>query len=101
MGWKADMSPQAIAILPLVAVTSCLFDWWTCHIFCQSESPSFFRGKVITWLLIVLVTPIVFFVCEVREGKLMYLSALMGYFSYHLLYSSCLFLANCNQQRPE
>lgn len=100
-GWSDDISPQVVTLLPVLAITSCLFDWLTCTLFQQNESPVFFHVKIVTWMLMVLLTPLVYFVCEIRQGKLAYLSSIMGYAGYHTLYSGCLFMANCKYQRPE
>lgn len=100
-GWSEDISPQVVILLPTLAVFSSLFDWLTCSLFQQSESPVFFHIKIVTWMLIVLVTPLAYFLCEVEQGKLVYLSSVMGYAGYHTLYSACLLAAHCKYQRPE
>jgi len=99
--WSDGISPQVVILLPILAVFSCFFDWLTCALFKNSESPIFFHVKIVTWMLIVLVTPLAYFVCEIEQGKLAYLSSVMGYSGYHVLYSACLFAAHCKYQRPE
>lgn len=101
LDWDSEISFSVLAVVPMMAVSSSLFDWLTCTLFQEKESPAIFQAKIVTWLLLVLATPVAYFIGDDKQGKLSYLCAVMGYAAYHVLYSACLFLANCKYHRPE